>query len=218
MAKQAVITQEPDDAFIFVARIRGNAATVTAVTDKLTQALQATQGRPVARPAKAIESVAKPAEASLFDPPESTDETTDVEAASDGATAAQPRTQRGQGPKQDRNAGITVVGDVDFVPSGKTPLKVFFAEKKPKTDMDQVLVICYWLQNILIIPAITPGHVLSGLKHVAEPVPKDLAQTIRNAAKKKGWFNVADINAIRLTTVGENVVEHELGKAPDTGK
>ena len=191
---------------------------MTAVTDKLTQALQATQSRPVARPAKAIESVAKPAEASLFGPPEATEETTDVEATGDAATGTPRRAQRGQGPKQDRNAGIAVVGDVDFVPNGKTPLKGFFAEKKPKTDMDQVLVICYWLQHILAVPAITPGHVLSGLKHVAEPIPKDLAQTIRNAAKKKGWFNVSDINAIRLTTVGENVVEHELGKVADTGK
>jgi hypothetical protein len=78
--------------------------------------------------------------------------------------------------------------------------------------MDQVLVICHFLQHAVQTAQIGPGHILSGFKHVNKPVPKDLKQTIRNMKTKKAWLNFADIENIRLTTEGDNRVEHGLGK------
>jgi hypothetical protein len=121
-----------------------------------------------------------------------------------------PRRKRGEGDRIDRNAGIKPEGDIDFVPNGKQPLKEFFAGKAPTSDMDQILVICHFLQHILQANRIGPGHILSGFKHVGEPIPKDLKQTIRNM-KNKAWLNFTSIDDIRLTTVGDNRVEHELG-------
>lgn len=122
------------------------------------------------------------------------------------------RKKRGEGERKDRNAGIKLVGDIDFFPDGKLSLKDFFAEKAPTSDMDQILVLCYFLQHTVQSPQIGPGHILGGFKHVAKPVPKDLKQTIRNMKEKKAWLNFGDIETIRLTTEGENRVEHELGK------
>jgi hypothetical protein len=103
------------------------------------------------------------------------------------------------------------VPDLDFVPDGKEALKKFFAEKEPRSDMEQVLVLVYYLQHTLAIPAIGPGHILTAFKHVGKPVPVDLRATVRNMKNQKAWLNFTDMEAIRVTTQGDNVVEHELG-------
>lgn len=119
--------------------------------------------------------------------------------------------KRGKGDRKDRNAGIKLIGDIDFVPTGNQSLKDFFAEKAPSSDIDQILVLCHFLQHTLKSPQVGPGHILSGFKHVGKPVPKDLKQSIRNMKDKKAWLNFSDIENIRLTTEGENRVEHDLG-------
>jgi hypothetical protein len=161
---------------------------------------------------------APPEDATLSDKGDGTQaDTPSTEPVSDsnGETSAAGdalRKKRGEGKPQDRNAGIKLVGDIDFVPNGKQSLKDLFAEKAPGSDMDQILVICYFLQHTAESTQIGPGHILSGFKHVGKPVPKDLKQTIRNMKEKKAWLNFTDIESIRLTTEGDNRVEHELGK------
>jgi hypothetical protein len=135
-----------------------------------------------------------------------------ADATADRGASDSQRKKRGDGDRKDRNAGIKPVGDIDFVPDGKQSLKEFFAEKAPDSDLDQILVICHFLQHALASEKIGPGHVLSGFKHVGKPVPKDLKQTIRNLKDKKAWLNFSDIDSIHLTTEGDNQVEHELGK------
>jgi hypothetical protein len=123
------------------------------------------------------------------------------------------RPKRPPGPKRDRNSGIELVGSLNFVPEGKTALKTFFSEKSPLSDMDQVLVLCHYLQHVLQSPTFGPGHILTGFRHVGKPVPTDLRQTIRNIKKEKAWLNFTDPENIRMTTEGDNRVEHELGKS-----
>jgi hypothetical protein len=135
-------------------------------------------------------------------------------AATDDISAGETlRKKRGEGDRKDYNAGIRPVGDIDFFPAGKQSLKEFFSQKAPKSDMDQILAICHFLQHTLESSQVGPGHILSGLKHVGHPVPKDLRKTIRNMKDKKAWLNFTDIENIRMTTEGENRVEYELGKA-----
>jgi hypothetical protein len=130
----------------------------------------------------------------------------------DAETEQRAATKRGQGPKKDHNAGIELVGDLNFVPKNEVALKSFFTEKSPSSDMDQVLVICYYLQHTLKLANYGPGHILSGFKHVGEPIPVDLKSTIRNMKKGKAWLNFTDLKNIHTTTEGDNRVEHQLGK------
>jgi hypothetical protein len=125
-------------------------------------------------------------------------------------TPAVPTRKRG-GPKSDRNAGIKLVPDLDFVPDGKQTLKKFFAEKGPKSDMEQALVLVHYMQHTLALPAVGPSHILTAFKDVGKPVPVDLRGTIRNMKNQKAWLNFTDLEAIRVTTQGDNFVEHELG-------
>ncbi|MEM1208502.1 MAG: hypothetical protein AAGI54_04470 [Planctomycetota bacterium] len=120
------------------------------------------------------------------------------------------RQRRGDGPKVDRNAGIEPVADLDFFPDAHDNLKDFFATKAPTKDMEKVLVIAFYLTNMMGLPSFTPGHVLSGLKHVGQRIPKDLPATIRNMKSKKTWLKFTDLKQISLATEGENTVLYEL--------
>lgn len=133
------------------------------------------------------------------------------DAEEDQSAQSSQRKQRGKGVKVDRNAGIQAVPDLDFVPDNKLSLKQFYAGKNPKNDMENTLVIGYYLQHTMGLQAFGPGHILSGFKHIAKPVPVDLPQTIRNVKNKKVWFNFDKIENVHVTTEGENYVEHELG-------
>lgn len=133
------------------------------------------------------------ADSDLTEPSPATEDDSDV------GTDQVPKKRR-EGDRKDRNAGIKLVGDIDFVPSGKQSLKAFFALKAPNSDMDQILVLCHFLQYVLQSTSIGPGHILSGYRHIGKPVPKDLKQTIRNMRDKKAWINFSDIENIRLST------------------
>jgi hypothetical protein len=120
---------------------------------------------------------APPVHAAMFDQ-EVPDQSAGEPAAEVGVDTApglvSPRLKRGGGDRKDRNAGVKPLGDIDFVPSGKQSLKDFFAEKAPRSDMDQILVLCHFLQHTAQSSQIGPGHVLSGFKHVGKRVLKDL--------------------------------------------
>ena len=119
-----------------------------------------------------------PDEPTLFDnldPVEADAATTEPppDAAGDPAPVTDPlRKKRGDGDRKDRNAGIKLAGDIDFVPPGKQSLKDFFAEKAPKSDMDQILVLCHFLQHTgCNCQSDWTGHILIGFRYVAKPVP-----------------------------------------------
>ena len=145
-------------------------------------------------------------------PQEQTDtEDGEVETTAEVNDGPAPVRRRGTGAKSDRNVGIKLVPNLDFHPDDKPTLKQFFSEKAPKTDMEQSLVIGYYLQHMLDLPAFGPGHILTGFKEVQKPVPVDLKGTIRNLRSMKVWVNFSSIEEIALTTQGENYVEHTLG-------
>lgn len=161
---------------------------------------------------------ARPSEPDLFNQDTAAREVIDAEQAEqpDGGAPTNARKKRGEGTNTERNAGISPVADLNFVPRDKPALKAFFGEKAPATDMEQVLVLGYYLKHTLDVATFGPGHILAGFKHVNKPIPVDLRQTMRNmkpmvgSKQGKGWLNFTDVEAARLTTEGENVVEHEL--------
>jgi hypothetical protein len=126
--------------------------------------------------------------------------------------AVAARRRRGEGTKMDHNAGILPATDLNFVPNGKTSLLAFFGEKSPETDLEQAIVIGYYLQETLGLSEFGPGHLLAAFKHVSKPVPAALRQMMRNM-KKKAWLNFDDLEHSRLATEGENFVKHRLPRS-----
>lgn len=123
------------------------------------------------------------------------------------------RRPRGSGKKVDRNAGIDLVPNMDFRPAGKQTLKAFMDEKAPRNDVETVVAAVYYMQRMMDLPKIGPAHVRTALREVGKAIPVDLKATIRNIKKSKVWLNFTDIEEIRMTTQGDNAVEHEMGKS-----
>lgn len=128
-------------------------------------------------------------------------------AESEGKPAAR---KRGSGQKVDRNAGIELVVDLNFRPEGQQALRDFVNEKQPKTDMERVVVFVYYLERIMDIRQIGPGHVRTAFKDTGNPLPIDLKGTMRNMKRDKAWLKFDTLEDIKIATAGENFVEHDL--------
>jgi hypothetical protein len=141
------------------------------------------------------------------------DQAESLDAVGEEPAPSNERKPRGAGKKVDRNAGINLVPDLDFMPKGKQSLKEFLGAKAPKNDVEFVLATVYFMQHEMGLSKIGPGHVKTALKEAGISIPVDLKQTIRNVKNTKIWLNFSDIEDVRTTTQGENYVEHEMGKS-----
>jgi|SRR5580704_2346679 hypothetical protein len=140
-------------------------------------------------------------------------EQVDEGAKLDGEPSPPPaRKPRGSGKKSDRNAGLALVPNLNFWPDGKQSFKQFVDEKAPKNDVEAVLAAVYYMQHLMILDKVGPGHVMTAFKEAGKAIPVDLRQTIRNIKNSRIWINFTDIESIRTTTQGDNFVEHEMGK------
>jgi hypothetical protein len=141
------------------------------------------------------------------------DQADDIDAGAEESAPSNLRKPRGAGNKVDRNVGINLVPDLNFMPKGKQSLKEFLDTKKPKNDVEFVLSTVYYMQHEIGLPKIGPGHVKTALKEAGISIPVDLKQTIRNLKNRKIWLNFTDIEDVRTTTQGENQIEHEMSKS-----
>jgi hypothetical protein len=141
------------------------------------------------------------------------DGTEEAETFEEKSPAQNNRKARGTGKKIDRNAGLELVPDLNFRPSGKPSLKQFMDQKNANSDVEAVVVALYYMQHTMGLPKIGPAHVMTAFKEAGKAIPVDLRQTIRNIKKSKMWLNFTDLEDIRTTTQGDNVVEHEMGKS-----
>ncbi len=129
--------------------------------------------------------------------------------------AAPPTTRkpRGTGKKIDHNAGLRLIPELNFLPDGRQPLKEFLEAKKPKTDMQVTLAMVFYMQHVMEVGKIGPSHVMTAYKIAGIPVPGSIKQTLRNVKSKQMWLNFDDLDDVKTTTLGENFIEHEMGKS-----
>ena len=106
--------------------------------------------------------------------------------------------------------------DINFRPEGKTSLQQFAADKAPADMNEKNVVAVYYLEEILSIPGIEPGHVLAAFIECGWPLPADPENSLRKTASVKKWLNTGDSKAIHLTFPGRNTVEHDMPRAKAT--
>jgi hypothetical protein len=91
-------------------------------------------------------------------------------------------------------------------------LRDFFKLKSPSTNMEKNAVFIYYLQKIALIEGITQDHVYSCYKDVSVKIPQALDQSFIDTAHHKGWIDTSTMTDLKVTTPGENFVEHDLPK------
>lgn len=109
---------------------------------------------------------------------------------------------------------LAVVKDLNLKKEGTNPsLRDFYAQKMPATFSEQNAVFVYYLNRLKEIEAITPNHIFTCYKEVGARVPGAFYQSLMDTARMKGWIDTGNTDQIRITTVGENFVEHDLPKS-----
>ena len=102
------------------------------------------------------------------------------------------------------------VKDLNLQPTGKLSFKDFAASKNPEDSQAFFAISVYYLTKTLELQGVGPNHIYSCFKEVGKSVPTDLGQLGRNVSRRKGWLDTSNGQDIKLTTKGENFVEHEL--------
>ncbi|NEQ98483.1 MAG: hypothetical protein F6K30_17480 [Cyanothece sp. SIO2G6] len=108
---------------------------------------------------------------------------------------------------------MTIVKDLDLRPDEKLSFRDFYTQKQPSTQQQAVTVSVYYLTRILELGKVTPEHVFTCFKDVERKTPKNMPQTIRDTAKRRGWVDTSERGKVKITNHGENFVEHDLPTA-----
>lgn len=98
---------------------------------------------------------------------------------------------------------------LNLSPSGKKSALQFQEEKSPTSVLQKCVVAAYYLREILEIDSVSVSAVLTFFKTVGWKVPADLRNTLQQAGTK-GWLDTADGEDIKITSMGENLIEHDL--------
>jgi len=198
---------------VFFAEVEGN-------NDSVQEALK-TMVSAMSRPVRVVSEQKADGKASVLlqqaDVEELTEHADQVESVEaddgDGTGSINPRKVRGSGKKTDRNAGLALVPDLNFMSSGKQTFKAFIDEKSPANDREVTVAGIYYMQKVMGLTKITASHVLTAFKEAGKAVPVDVRQTIRNVKSSSARLSYTDMDDIRTTTQGDNFVEHEMGKS-----
>ncbi len=113
-------------------------------------------------------------------------------------------------PKARRRGSPGVVKDLSLRPKGKIAFADFVAEKGPKTHQQKQTVIVYWLHHEAGLTSITPDHVNTCYVDAGWARPADLYNNLQVTAGQKGWLDTRDMSDIKVTTRGEDEVNHNL--------
>jgi hypothetical protein len=105
---------------------------------------------------------------------------------------------------------VAVVRDLDLKKDENGPsLRDFYGEKKPGSFVEHNTLFVFYLNRTKFIEDVTPSHVYTCYKEVGARIPGAFYQSLLDTSRK-GWIDTRDTAKIRVTTVGENFVEHDL--------
>jgi hypothetical protein len=112
-----------------------------------------------------------------------------------------------------------MVKDLDLHPEGKQSFEAFVEEKKPSSNEDKYVIIVYYLKEIAGTPAVTIHQVGTVFRLMKSwKVPINVNSGLRVVSHRKGTFDTEDMEDIKLTPGGHNLVEHDLPPKPKGSK
>jgi hypothetical protein len=119
------------------------------------------------------------------------------------------RSKERTAPKQ-RAAPVALVKDLNLKPKDKQSLDAFVLSKKPQSLYEKCTLSVYYLKNELSLSSISVSHVYTCFKHMKWKLPSDIANTLSYTASHYGWLDTSNKQDLRVTAIGENLIEHDL--------
>jgi hypothetical protein len=104
---------------------------------------------------------------------------------------------------------ISMDKSLNLNPSGKPSATKFASEKAPANVKQKCVVAVYYLRDVTALEKVTVSAVYTFFKTLNWPLPADLKNALQQAGSA-GWLDTADAENIKLTSTGENLVEHSL--------
>ena len=97
-------------------------------------------------------------------------------------------------------------------PNGKVSASEFTKQKNPTNAKQKCVVAIFYIRDILEYDAVSIDQVYTFFKGVGWPVPANLANTLHQAGSE-AWLDTAEAENLKITPLGENLVEHDLPAA-----
>jgi hypothetical protein len=136
----------------------------------------------------------------------------------DGSKAkTKKKGKKARKPVKSKKTSRTMLKDLNLKPSGTKSFKDFAAEKKPGSNLEKCVVAVYYVERIIKKGPVSADHVFTCFKAEGWRVPSDLDNTLQYVASQKAWIDTRDMSDIKVTTHGENLIEHDLPKAEKKG-
>jgi hypothetical protein len=104
---------------------------------------------------------------------------------------------------------ISMDKSLNLSPSGKTSGAEFAAKKEPSNSRHKCVVAAYYLREFIELEKISVSSVHTFFKAMAWPLPANLKNMLSQAGTA-GWLDTSDFEDIKITPMGENLVEHSL--------
>jgi hypothetical protein len=104
----------------------------------------------------------------------------------------------------------SIIKDLNLRPNGKKDFPSFVAEKQPADNYEKCTVAVYYLNQELGLESVSIDHVFTCYKALGWRLPSSLHNSLALTSHRKGWLDTSDFKNIKLTTHGENFVEHDL--------
>jgi hypothetical protein len=106
---------------------------------------------------------------------------------------------------------LSIVKDLNLKPSGKKSFSDFVSAKQPSSNAEKCLVAVHYLTNVLGVKA-GANHVFTCFKVQGWRVPANLPNALQWTASQPGWLDTRNMSDIKVTTHGDNHVEHDMPK------
>ena len=108
---------------------------------------------------------------------------------------------------------FTLDKELNLRPEGKESLKDFASKYDISSTPKQIIIIIYYLKNILGTEHVSGNQIYTGLDNLGVRIPLSLKQIIVNTkGRRHGWIDYKNLDDIWLSQKGKNVVKYDLIK------
>ncbi len=100
--------------------------------------------------------------------------------------------------------------DLNLRPSGQEAFSEFCEKRNPSSTDEKLVVSVYYLSKLLNVPSVSSNHVYTCFKAMKWSLPANLENALSLAKHHGGWLNTSSMQNIQVTSLGENLVDHDL--------
>lgn len=102
------------------------------------------------------------------------------------------------------------IANLELSDEQRIKLREMYTSISPKSQNDQIVLLCYLLKEIKDISNCNPDIVYTALRIVDEKTPKVLSQTLRDIKSKKQYLDKNQDGTYSLNHIGEDFVRFSL--------